>query len=233
MIKAVVFDIGQTLVEYKMPLNWSELYRPAFERVAEACGYTFSDKQFQFAGQVLTKYNTRINPREKEVSSDQIFGEIVSGMGIPAQDIEKVKSHFYSYFRRDAYVYAEAEKTLKGLSEKGILLGTLSDVAYGMDNVYALEDISAIIKYIDYPCTSNDIGYRKPRGEGLQFLAGKMKINVREMAFVGDEEKDIMCALNAGAYSILINRDGSAKNFGPDKEIRTLDELLDMFVDEK
>ena len=44
MFKAIVFDIGQTLVEYKKPLNWSELYRPAFERISEKCGYTFSEK---------------------------------------------------------------------------------------------------------------------------------------------------------------------------------------------
>ena len=30
MFKAVVFDIGQTLVDYRMPMNWSSLYRPAF-----------------------------------------------------------------------------------------------------------------------------------------------------------------------------------------------------------
>lgn len=228
MIKAIVFDIGQTLVEYKKPLNWSELYRPAFESVADACGYTFTDNHFQYAGQVLTKYNTRINPRDKEVTSDQIFSEIISGMDIPMKDIEKVKTHFYAYFKRDAYVYEDVKETLKRLSEKGILLGTLSDVAYGMDNMYALEDISEVIKYIDYPCTSNDIGYRKPRGEGLQFLAKKMRINIKKMAFVGDEEKDIMCAVNAGAYSVLINRSGNVKNYGQDKEIRTLDELLDV-----
>mgnify|MGYP002508108968 CR=1 FL=1 len=27
MIKAVIFDIGNTLVEYKIPMNWSELYK--------------------------------------------------------------------------------------------------------------------------------------------------------------------------------------------------------------
>lgn len=229
MVKAIVFDIGQTLVEYKIPLNWSELYRPALESVADKCGYVFSDNHYQYAVRVLAEYNTRINPRENEVTSNQIFSEIISGMDIPTKDIEKVKFHFYSYFKRDAYVYAEVEETLKRLSDKGVLLGTLSDVAYGMDNVYALENISAVIKYIDYPCTSNDVGYRKPRAEGLRFLSEKMQVSVKEMAFVGDEEKDIMCAINAGAYSILINRSDSAKNYGQNKEISSLDELLNMF----
>ncbi len=126
MFKAIVFDIGQTLVEYSKPLNWSQLYKPAFESISVKCGYTFSDYHYQHAGEVLTKYNTRVNPRDYEVTSDQIFAEIVSGMEIPMSDIEQVKFHFYSYFRQDSSVFPEVEKTLRKLSEKGILLGTLS-----------------------------------------------------------------------------------------------------------
>ena len=99
------------------------------------------------------------------MSSNQIFSEIMSGMGLPLEDIEKVKFHFYSYFRQDVHLYKEVKETLKRLSDQGILLGTLSDVAYGMDNVYALEDISEVIKYIDHPLTSNDVGVSEtPRG---------------------------------------------------------------------
>ena len=32
-MEAVVFDIGQTLTYYPIPLNWSALYRPAFEHI--------------------------------------------------------------------------------------------------------------------------------------------------------------------------------------------------------
>ena len=35
-MKAIVFDIGQTLTYYPVPLNWSKLYRPAFGNVAES-----------------------------------------------------------------------------------------------------------------------------------------------------------------------------------------------------
>ena len=228
VMKAIVFDIGQTLVEYNKPLNWSKLYRPAFESIADKCGYTFSDSHYEHAGRVLTQYNTRVNPRDYEVTSDQIFSEILSGMDIPMKDIEQVKLYFYSYFRQGASLYPEVEETLKRLSGKGILLGTLSDVAYGMDNIFALEDIKEIIKYIDYPFTSNDVGYRKPRAEGLKLLAAKMQIDMNEMVFVGDEEKDIMCAANAGVYSVLINRSNEVKNYGQDKEVKSLDELLSM-----
>ena len=226
MYKAVIFDIGQTLVKYNNPLNWSKLYRPAFQHVADQCGYHFSEDQYQHAGSVLTKYNTRINPRAHEVSSTHIFMEILDGIGVAEKDIEQVKKHFFSYFRQDISLYPEVEETLKKLGEKGILLGTLSDVAYGMDNEYALEDIADIRKYIDYPFTSNDVGFRKPSTKGLEMLAEKMQVDISEMIFVGDEEKDVICANNAGAYSVLINRDNIEKNYGQKKEIHSLAELL-------
>ena len=174
MYKAVIFDIGRTLVKYKNPLNWSKLYRPAFQYVAEKCGYHFTEEQYLHAGNVLAKYNTRINPREYEVSSAQIFTEILDGMGLLRKDLEQVKNFFFSYFRQDTSLYPEVEETLTKLVDRGIVIGTLSDVAYGMDNVYALEDIAVIRKYIDYPFTSNDVGYRKPSTKGLKILAEKL-----------------------------------------------------------
>lgn len=229
MFQAVIFDIGQTLINYKAPLNWSKLYKPAFETIAEKYGYKFTKEHYRHAIHILTKYNTRIHPRNYEVSSTQIFSEILNGMDeIPMEDLEQVKDGFYSFFRQDAAPFPESEQTLKILSAKGIKLGTLSDVAYGMDNVYALDDIASLRNYIDYPFTSNDSGYRKPHAEGLKMLSQKIQLPLTDIVFVGDEEKDITCGKNAGAYSVLINRDDTTKNYGQDLEIRSLMELLDI-----
>ena len=74
MIKAIIFDIGQTLTYYPIPLNWSKLYRPAFETVSEKLSIAILEEEYAHIGSVLTKYNTRINPREIEVSSDVPYG---------------------------------------------------------------------------------------------------------------------------------------------------------------
>ena len=137
MIKAVIFDIGQTLAYYPIPLNWSSKYRPAFEQIA-----------------------------------------------------------------------------------------TYSDVAYGMDNVYALEDISPLLKYIDLPYTSNDTGFRKPSAEGVAMIAAALGVAPSEILFVGDEIKDMQCAAVSGATGILINRTTETKDYGQDHEIRSLTEVL-------
>ena len=225
-IKAVVFDIGQTLVHYPIPLNWSALYRPAFEHIEGKLGLSLSEEAYAHIGQTLAKYNTRIHPRDKEVSSDLIFTELLEGTGIPGEMNEKVKEAFYGYFRNDAHVYPEAEETLAELAGRGIVTATLSDVAYGMDNRYALEDIRPLLKYIRYPCTSNDTLWRKSSSQSLLVLAEKMGMPARDIAFVGDEIKDVKCAKGAGAVSVLINRTGEAKDYGQDYEIKDLREVI-------
>ena len=225
-MKAIVFDIGQTLTYYPVPLNWSKLYRPAFGSVAEKLGIQFTEEEYTHFGEVLTKYNTRINPRDKEYSSDTIFTEILENTTVDKSLMQDIKREFYSYFRVDTNVYPEAEDALMKIKEMGIPTATLSDVPYGMDNELALGDIGPLIKYIDLPYTSNDTGYRKPCKEGLLMIAYKLGIDPSEMAFVGDESKDMECARNAGVKAILINRTDEKKDFGQDIVISDLNELI-------
>lgn len=226
MIRAVIFDIGQTLVEYRKPLNWSRLYRPALEQAAAACGDSLSEEELRCAEEILSAYNTRLHPREYEVSSTRIFTEILQKIHRPLAHLPRMKAAFYGYFRNEAAVFPEAPETLAALRAQGILLGTLSDVAYGMDNCYALEDLAALRKEIDFPWTSHDSGFRKPSPKGLLCLLERMGAAPSEALMVGDEEKDILCARGAGVLAVLVNRTGTPKPYGQDAEIRSLSELL-------
>lgn len=226
MIKAVIFDIGETLIKYNKPLNWSVLYRPAFENMVKECGLTFTEADYKNAIQALTMYNTRTYPREYEVKSDDIFIDILSKITCTIPDINKAKHVFYSFFRNEVSEYPEAEDVLSELKEKAKKVCTLSDVAYGMDNKYVLEDIKGLLKYIDFPFTSIDIGFRKPNPTGIFVLAEQMLIRLDEILFVGDEEKDIKCAKNARVKSVLINRSSARKCYGQVYEIKSLKEIM-------
>lgn len=230
MIRAVAFDIGHTLVHYKNPLNWKSLYEPALKQVASLCNYPLTDKNYTDAICILSEYNTRINPREKEVTADDIWSRILNAWNKETSDLLVCKDAFYSFFRNDCFVYADVLEFLVFLRAHNMKTATLSDVPYGLENKYALEDISNIIDYIDLPYTSNDIGYRKPHVKGLQIIAQKLGVLVNEVMYIGDEEKDILCANNAGAVSVLIDREAKGREFGQHYRVTNLNELKNMLA---
>ncbi len=224
-IKAIGFDVGHTLIKYKNPLNWQGLYRSGLEHAAAAANITLSEDMIFAAEEVLLKYNTRVNYREWETTSDRIFNEIFEKWGIQA-DLYSVKSGFYSFFKADAEPYPETIDTMKKLKQYGIKIGILTDVAYGMDNEFSLKDISALSDFIDIALTSVDVGYRKPNSAGYLKLLESLKIAPDEMIFIGDEEKDIIGAKKLGIASALINRSEEIKDFGQDHTLRSLSDIF-------
>ncbi|MCL2236223.1 MAG: HAD family hydrolase [Defluviitaleaceae bacterium] len=224
-IKAIGFDIGQTLVNYNAPLSWKSLFPDALSQVARVCGI---DKNINLksAIAILSKYNTRENPREYEVSSDVIFKEILGVWNVSYEKLDCAKEAFYRFFQSNAVLFDDAEPTLAKLSAKGILLGFLTDVAYGMDNKYSLEDISQIRSRFDGGFTSVDVGFRKPSSHGFEMLLEAFGLSPSEMMYVGDEEKDIIGANNVGMVSVLISRNGGEKSWGQNYTIKGLDEIL-------
>ena len=224
-IKAVIFDIGQTLIYYNNPLNWQSLYSPAIKQVLSALSHDYTSEADENATKILTKYNTRVNYREHEVTSDTIFSEILSNwqVNINDENLQRTKEAFYGYFQRSTVCFEDTEYVLQSLKRKGIKIGALTDVAYGMDNKYALKDITSIKKFIDICLTSNDVGYRKPNTTGFLLLQEALNVPSSQIACVGDEEKDVIGANNAGMISVLVNRSGEAKNFLQNYTVRSLD----------
>ncbi len=224
-IKAIGFDVGHTLIKYNNPLNWQGLYRAGLEHAAAAANITLSEDMISAATDVLLKYNTRVNYREWETTSDYIFNEILKKWGLHT-DLYTLKTGFYSFFKADAEPYPETIDTMEKLKQNGIKIGILTDVAYGMDNEFSLEDIAVLADFIDVSITSVDVGYRKPNSAGYLKLLDSLKVTPYEMLFIGDEEKDIIGAKKLGIVSALINRSKETKDFGQDY---TLDSLSGIF----
>lgn len=227
-IKAVAFDVGETLVFYNNYLNWQSLYSSAIKEVLLACGCDYGTALDENAQKILLKFNTRINYREYEVSSDVIFTEILSSWGVSLDKMRAAKQAFYGFFQKDAHFGDDTEYVLKELKKRGVITGVLTDVAYGMDNEYALRDIKPLKEYIDICLTSRDVGYRKPHIAGYTRLQQAFGVSAGRICFVGNEEKDIIGANNAGMNSILLDKDRAGSNFGQHDTVAALSEILSM-----
>ncbi len=230
IVKAIGFDLGNTLLSYgNTPLSWQSRYKEALNLVANNCGLMINKELLSEGERILTKYNTRLNEREEEVTADRIFGELLGQWGLPKQRYLKcAKETFFEYFQKDSVLYDDVMPIFSRLKNNGVKIGILTDMPYGMDKEFLERDLQPISGYVDSLLTSVEIGLRKPNVQGYLELAGQLGTEPRDMAYVGDEEKDIIGSNNAGMYSIFIDRNDSCAKFGQKRSIKKLTELVDI-----
>lgn len=225
--KAVVFDLGGTLINYEgFPYYWGDHYRQAFESAAARLRLTVTGDQLEHAIDTLKSYNARLYPREIEYQPREIFGATYRTWAIPENLLDDAIDAFFAYFRRHVAVYPDTRDALAALRQRGYPIGVLTDVPTGMPTELARRDAGTILELIDCFLSSNECGFRKPHPRGLEILAAQFGVAVSETVFVGDEGKDVQTAKRAGARSVLIHRGGPAAGFGEDTQVAGLAELL-------
>ena len=226
-IKAVGFDIGGTLTKNKQGLNWLKHYSPALMKAfLENDMPDIDNKYIDIGIKILKKYNTRINPRLIEVTSKQIFTEILEECNLDLE-VSKFSDPFFNYFYTESEFHSDSIHCLKDIANAGYKLGYFSDVAYGQsyNDKHFGNIVKELKKYSNVLLTSADVGYRKPSPKCLEILASNLKCKTTELMYIGDEEKDVVAANKVQAISVFIDRKGNNFNYNQQFTIKSLEEL--------
>ena len=228
-LRAVAFDLGDTLVEYEgLPPSWENLYPAALEQLARYVGRPAAEHQIQNACAVLKCHNTRLNPRTNEVDFSTILGELLNAFGAKFQgNIEDAATAFFSVFRQRLRCFPDACERLQSLRQSGVRIGVLTDVPYAMPRRLVLEDMEAagVLGLVDEVVTSVDAGVRKPSPAGLALLASRLNVRPSEIIFVGNEKKDIEVGIAFGCEAVLLDRNHVVPDWKQHRTITTLAEL--------
>lgn len=226
-IKAVVFDIGGTLMEYRnMPNVWIDYYKTGFEFVRDKLGFDISDGDIEKSIEVLKSYNPKVKYREEDIAPEVIFGEACGHWKCPFK-LDEVIDVFYRSMGLTPYIYPETIDVLEMLKVQGYIIAALTDVATGMPDELHKSYFPELMPYFDMYVSSLSCGMRKPNPKGLRDIADRFGISPDEMIFVGDEEKDIKTAERFGCKSVLIDRKGSGKQYG---QWYTIDDLYGIWT---
>jgi len=230
-MKVLIFDLGGTLMEYKgMPYSWVDYYEKFFEAVNSDLCLNLSKEDIQKSCEILKSKNARVVYREVEYSPEEIFTAVTEHWK-KQPNTEKVIHSFYRGHELIPEIYSDTVDCINCLKEKGFKIATLTDLPTGMPDELFREDIADIVGYFDLYVSSLTCGFRKPNANGLLYIAKHFNINIQELIFIGDEEKDIKAARNAGCISVLIYRDNdnnNIKEYGQDFTISSLSELFDI-----
>lgn len=225
-MNVVIFDLGDTLVEYEgIPLNWEEHYEAALARLAAALGSPVTGDAIVQACAVLRRYNTRLHPRTEEVTFQKILDELCPCFGVASPRDELRAAHaFFDLFRQRLRCFPETHDTLARLRTKAFTLGVFTDVPYGMPRELVVEDLrnAGLEHAFDAIITSRDAGFRKPAPATLAFVATSIGCSAAEMTHVGNERKDIEVARAVGCRSILIDRHGRNPDWKQDRTLPSL-----------
>lgn len=212
MLKAIVFDLGGTLMEYAgMPLNWSDFYIGGFGKLNEILKLNLSENELQDSANKLKSYNPRISKREYEIKPEVIFNDIISNWE-EKPNTDKVIKLFFEGLRLKANTYDYSIKLLRKWKNLRFKIACLTDLPNGMPDYIFKPAIEEILPYFDLYVSSQICGVRKPNRGGICYIADAFEIREAEILFVGDEEKDLLTALNAGCEFVYINDFLNMKN---------------------
>jgi len=228
-MKAVAFDLGDTLVEYEgVPLNWEAHYSEALGNLAAFLGVAVNADQLDRAGTVLRRCNTRLHPRVEEIAFATILRDIGHSFGVEGEHDEvSGATAFFRIFRQRLRCFADTQPALRRLRQHGLQIGVFTDVPYGMPSALVHEDLreAGLARAFDVVLTSRDVGFRKPAVATLAALARKLGCAPFELIHVGNERKDIEVARAFGCSAVLLDRRGHGTNWGQDRTVAALDEL--------
>lgn len=205
MSKVVVFDLGGTLMEFKgMPPVWVDYYKIGFENINKKFELSLSKDKINKSVEIMKAYNPRVNYRENEIAPEIIFAEATNDWDIEL-DINEIIKCFFDGINLETIIYDYAFDMIECYRNKGYYIACLTDLPSGMPDYIFKKPLQKLIDKLDLYVSSQSCGYRKPNRFGLDYIASHFNIDVSDLLFIGDEEKDKQAAKNAGCKFAFIN----------------------------
>ena len=234
MLKAVLFDMGSTLIEFENH-SWDVL-----GRMGTTSGYEFLRNknmnlpEYEAFGKVLAgKLKERLAGVEenlREIKFEQVANSLFEDLGISAAD-GILGGFVYEYYRpitEQATLIEGAIEVLSLLKQRKTRIGLISNTVFPAD--YHREELKrfGLYPYLDICLFSCEFGYRKPYPEIYRSCLRQLKTEAEEAVFVGDRLiEDVGGPQQIGMKGILKHRpcrDYSAP-VRPDARVDSLKQL--------
>jgi 2-haloalkanoic acid dehalogenase type II len=220
MLKAVLFDLGDTLVKSVDMIE-------AYQRILEAHGIHRTREELTIAhvesGKLLGLEFMKTMFDEYWVKRNTMFLEHLGVFG--REDLARTIAEQWWDFS-DVALYPDATETLDKLKQRGVKIGIITN-ALQTDLAKILSKTRLNPDYFDIIVTVNTICRMKPEKEIFDHALNVLNVAPNEALFVGDTvEYDYEGAKKAGLKALLIDRE--SKTDGNIEKIHDLREILNL-----
>ncbi len=233
-MKAVLFDLGHTLIDYYN--DWRTPERRAVERVSHmvhkaAPGADEGEVSKALLG--LLDEGRQVKLHEMvEIPLEEVLGRCFDRFSCHGDRrlMSESLEAFYGVLLEDRKLVPGAQCMLAGVRGMGCRIGLVSDVAWGLPSRFPLQDMRhyGLDRYFDDMVFSTDVGLRKPNPEIFRMALRHVEAAPEETVFVGNNlQADIMGAKNVGMRTVLKRSGFYTHDDGivPDAKISSLSAL--------
>jgi len=236
MLKAILFDLGDTLFDFA-PVSTHAILRQAGRRSYDflrSRGHalpSYEDYFSRHAWAMRRAYGWSFIIR-REFNCHEVLTRTTRKMGLSLDEptLRELGWKWYEPVAEHASVAPDVIPTLSRLRNRGLELGLVSNTcipSYALDRHLAAHDLLDLLPVRVY---SSQTGYRKPHPVIFKTALRAMGVTATNALFVGDKVKnDIVGAQRMGMRAILRHRGRPPRNsHRADFVIRRLSDLMDL-----
>jgi len=227
MIKAVFFDLYQTLIHYHPPRE--EVLSASLERRGIKASPTELRRPIIAGDEFFYRENARKRAGQRtEAETRAMWWQyqtvVLKTAGIEPQS-ELIASLLADMQRTtfERVLFADVLPAFKALSGNHFRLGLISNVD---KDINSLLDELGLNPYFDVVITSSEVAATKPEPRIFKEAVKRAGVAAAETIYVGDQyEIDVMGARGAGLKALLLDRDDYRRDVAAEEKIKTLKEL--------
>ncbi|HEY82834.1 MAG TPA: HAD family hydrolase [Dehalococcoidia bacterium] len=229
MIKAVFFDLYQTLVRYEPPreeLQARALREFGFEVSPESLRRPLLVAD-EFIYQEIARASLSQRPREEQMAVWAQYERIMlKEAGIEAD--ERIILGLLGKMEQadmKLVLFDDVMPALTSLQGRGLTLGLISNADRDLTPLLSGLGLLPLLQVV---VTSQDVGGTKPQPEIFQEAARRAEVGASEAVYVGDQYQiDVVGAEQAGMKGILLDRDNYFAEITDCPRIQSLAELAE------
>jgi HAD superfamily hydrolase (TIGR01509 family) len=224
-IKAVLFDMGNTLVKYDYGSP-----EEVFKKILTSLGFYKSLDEIKkaFLSAEREAEDTNLLSSFGKIKCEEFWYQwdslVLKHLKIEEnEELPKIiHSRWFDFV--DSTLYPEAKQVLLELKQRGLKIGLIS-TAYEEEIQFILEKADLEKTTFDIIVGVDTIRKAKPNPDTFKYAISKLNVKPEEAIFVGDNvEADYEGAEKAGIHALLIDRTG--KQQSDLKTIKNLKEIL-------
>jgi putative hydrolase of the HAD superfamily len=234
-VRAVLFDFGHTLVDFR---RTEEALREAYEQIRariEAVAYMEVHELLDLIERVAGGVDRLVEAsyaelRMEELDIAELFRQSLEAIGfrLPDDTLEHIILLDHSAYSNSMSADDETLDVLRGLRERGLRLGIVSNVTLRADLMRQDLDRLGIGPLMDGTAFSSEVGVRKPDPRIFLATLERVGADPAEAVFVGDRLVDDVTGARAlGMRTVLTHQFRQEHDPGivPDARIDRLADL--------